>query len=52
MLVTAAKAALRGGLDAAKRAVPNLLAHKLITVHPRLTEGVRIIESSDNRKLR
>ena len=31
MLATAAKAALRGGLDAAKRAVPHLLAQKLVT---------------------
>ena len=31
MMATAAKAALRGSLDAAKRAVPHLLAHKLIT---------------------
>ena len=31
MLATAAKAALRGGLDAAKSAVPHLLAHKLVT---------------------
>ena len=31
MLATAAKTALRGSLDAAKRAVPHLLAHKLIT---------------------
>ena len=31
MLATAAKAALRGGLVAAKRAVAHLLAHKLVT---------------------
>ena len=31
MLATAAKAALRGSLDAAKRAVPHLLSHKLVT---------------------
>ena len=30
MLATAAKTALRGSLDAAKRAVPHLLAHKLL----------------------
>ena len=31
MLATAAKAALRSSMDAAKRAVPHLLAHKLVT---------------------
>ena len=31
MLATAAKAALRGSLDTAKRAIPYLLAHKLAT---------------------
>ena len=31
MLATAAKAALRGSLDATKRAVPHLLAHKRVT---------------------
>ena len=31
MLATAAKAALLGGLDTAKRAVPHLLAYKLVT---------------------
>ena len=31
MLATAAKAALRGCLDAAMRAVPHLLAHKLVS---------------------
>ena len=31
MFATAAKAALRVSLDAAKRAVPHLLAHKLVT---------------------
>ena len=31
LLATAAKAALRGSADAAKRAVPHLLAHKLVT---------------------
>ena len=29
MLTTAAKTAMRGTLDAAKRAVPNLIAHKV-----------------------
>ena len=31
MLTTAAKAALRGTLDAAKKAIPNVIAHKLTT---------------------
>ena len=31
MLATASKAALSGSLDAAKRAVPHLLANKLVT---------------------
>ena len=31
MLATVSKAALRGGLGAAKRASPHLLAHKLVT---------------------
>ena len=31
MLATAAKTALRVGVDAAKKAVPHLLAHKLAT---------------------
>ena len=30
MLATAAKTALRGSLNAAKRAVPHLIAHKVI----------------------
>ena len=35
MLSTAAKAALRGSLGEAKRAVPHLLAHKLVTTMAR-----------------
>ena len=31
MLATAAKTALRGSLDAAKRAVPYLIAHKVVS---------------------
>ena len=31
MLTTAAKAALRGTLDAAKKAIPHVIAHKLTT---------------------
>ena len=31
MLSTAAKTALRGSLDAAKRAVPHLIAHKVVS---------------------
>ena len=31
MLVTAAKTALRGSLNAAKRAVPHLIAHKVVS---------------------
>ena len=31
MLATAAKTALRGSLDAAKRAVPHFIAHKVVT---------------------
>ena len=32
MLPTAAKTAMRGTLDAAKRAVPHLIAHKLASI--------------------
>ena len=31
MLATAAKTALRGSLDAAKRAIPHLIAHKVVS---------------------
>ena len=31
MLTTAAKAALRGTLDASKKAIPHVIAHKLAT---------------------
>ena len=31
MLATAAKTALRGSLNAAKRAVPHLIAHKVVS---------------------
>ena len=31
MLATAAKAALKGSLEAAKRAVPHLIAHKVVS---------------------
>ena len=32
MLATAAKAALKGSLKAAKRAVPHLIAHKVVSI--------------------
>ena len=40
MLSTAARAALRGCLDAAKRAVPHLLAHKLVTSIAKKRKGL------------
>ena len=44
MLATSAKAALRGSLDAAKRAVLHLLAHKLVTTR-------LVVKSLSRRKL-
>ena len=42
MLATAAKAALRGTLDVAKKAIPHLIAHKLATTiaRRRIDKGV------------
>ena len=39
MLATSAKAALRVSVDAAKRAVPHLLAHKLATTIAKKRKG-------------
>ena len=47
MLTTAAKTAMRGTLDAAKRAVPHLIAHKVVSTIADLSEDrSSIIESS------
>ena len=43
MLATAAKAALRNSLDAAKRAVPHLLAHELVTT---ITKKRKMLEKA------
>ena len=40
MLNTAAKAALRGNLDAAKKAIPHVIAHKLTTTIAKKRKGV------------
>ena len=49
MFATAAKAALRGSLNAAKRAVPHLLAHKLVTTiakkRKRLEKAAAVVRS-------
>ena len=40
MLTTAAKAALRGTLDVAKKAIPHVIAHKLATTIARMRKRV------------
>ena len=39
MLATAAKTTLRGSLDASKRAVPHLIAHKVVSTIANLLTG-------------
>ena len=51
MLATAAKAALRGSLDVAKRAVRHVIAHKLATIiarkRKRLEHAVKKVGSQE-----
>ena len=41
MMAIAAKSALRGSLDAAKRAIPHIVAHKLITTVKRKRDDIK-----------
>ena len=50
LLATAAKATLRGGLDAAKRAVPHLLAHKLVTTIGKKRKRMWLLVNSPSRR--